>query len=181
MQLFKLSNTAGENYVEKQQNEFGKFGAPTLPQPAPSRARTLEAGQGLGRLAQHRAASRPGLCAIAPGRRAGAPPVWMLTLSFPVQACKHQPAASLFSPAFRALGSKITADGDYSHAIKRRFLLGSKAMTNLDSILRSRDITLPTKFHIAKAMAFPVVKYGCESWTIKKAECQRADAFELWC
>ena len=82
---------------------------------------------------------------------------------------------------FIFLGSKITADGDYSHAIKRRFLLGSKAMTNLDSILRSRDITLPTKFHIAKAMAFPVVKYGCESWTIKKAECQRADAFELWC
>src|SRR5574341_208232 len=80
--------------------------APTLPQPAPSRARTLEAGQGLGRLAQHRAASRPGLCAIAPGRRAGAPPVWKLTRSFPVQACKHPPAASLFSPALRALGSK---------------------------------------------------------------------------
>ena len=69
---------------------------------------------------------------------------------------------------FIFLGSKITADGDYSHEIKRRFLLGSKAMTNLDSILRSRDITLPTKFHIAKAMAFPVVKYGCESWNIKR-------------
>ena len=82
---------------------------------------------------------------------------------------------------FIFLGSKITADGDYSHAIKRRFLLGSKAMTNLDSILRSRDITLPTKFHIAKAMAFPVVKYGCESWTIKKAECWKTDVFELWC
>ena len=82
---------------------------------------------------------------------------------------------------FIFLGFKITADGDYSHAIKRRFLLGSKAMTNLDSILRSRDITLPTKFHIAKAMAFPVVKYRCESWTIKKAECRKTDAFELWC
>ena len=83
--------------------------------------------------------------------------------------------------AFIFLVSKITADGDYSHEIKRRFLLGSKAMTNLDSILRSRDITLPTKFHIAKAMAFPVVKYGCESWNIKKAEHQRIDVFELWC
>src|SRR5574337_2222954 len=77
-----------------------------LPISAPSRARTLEAGQGLGRLAQHRAASRPGLCAIATGRRAGAPPVWKLTRSFPVQACKHPPAASLFSSAFGALGSK---------------------------------------------------------------------------
>src|SRR5574340_803664 len=85
---------------------FRSLTAPTLPQPAPSRARTLEAGQGLGGLARHRAASRPGLCAIAPGRRAGAPPVWKLTRSFPVQACKHPPAASLFSPAFRALGSK---------------------------------------------------------------------------
>ena len=82
---------------------------------------------------------------------------------------------------FIFLGSKITADGDYSHKIKRWLLLGRKAMTNLDSILKSRDITLPTKAHIVKAMVFPVVMYGCESWTVKKAECQRIDAFELWC
>ena len=78
-------------------------------------------------------------------------------------------------------GSKITADGDCSHEIKRHLLLGRKAMTNLDSILRSRDITLPTKVHLVKAMVFPVVMYGCESWTIKKAECRKIDAFELWC
>ena len=78
-------------------------------------------------------------------------------------------------------GSKITADGDGSHEIKRRLLLGRKAMTNLDSILKSRDITLPTKGRLVKAMVFPVVMDGCESWTIKKAECQRIDAFELWC
>ena len=78
-------------------------------------------------------------------------------------------------------GSKITADGDCSHEIKRRLLLGRKVMTNLDSIFKSRDITLPTKVHLAKAMVFPVVMYGCESWTIKKAECRRIDAFELWC
>ena len=77
-------------------------------------------------------------------------------------------------------GSKITVDGDCSHEIKRRLLLGRKVMTNLDSILKSRDITLPTKARLAKAMVFPVVMYGCESWTIKKAECQ-IDAFELWC
>ena len=77
--------------------------------------------------------------------------------------------------------SKITADGDCSHGIKRHFLLGRKAMTNLDSILKSRDITLPTKVHLVKAMVFPVVMYRCESWTIKKAEHQRIDAFELWC
>ena len=76
-------------------------------------------------------------------------------------------------------GSKITVDGDCSHEIKRRFLLERKAMTNLDSILKSRDITLPTKVHLVKAMLFPVLMYGCESWTIKKAECQRSDAFEL--
>ena len=76
-------------------------------------------------------------------------------------------------------GSKITADSDCSHEIKRHFLLGRKAMTNLDSILKSRDITLPTKVRLVKAMVFPVVKYGCESWTIKKAEHQRIDAFEL--
>ena len=78
-------------------------------------------------------------------------------------------------------GSKITADGDCSHEIKRRLLLGRKAMTNLDSLLKSRDITLPTKVHPVKALVFPVVMYGCESWTIKKVECQRIDAFELRC
>ena len=77
------------------------------------------------------------------------------------------------------LGSKITADGNYSHEIKRHLLLGRKAMTNLDSILKSRDITLLTKVHLVKPMVFPVVMYGCKSWTIKKAECQRIDAFEL--
>ena len=82
---------------------------------------------------------------------------------------------------FIFLGSKITADGHCSHEIKRHLLLGRKAMTNLDSILKSRDITLPTKVSLVKAMVFPVVMYGCESWTIKKAECQRIDAFELWC
>ena len=78
-------------------------------------------------------------------------------------------------------GSKITADGDCSHEIKRRLLLGRKVMTNLDNIVKSRDITLPTKVHLVKAMVFPVVMYKCESWTIKKAEHQRMDAFELWC
>ena len=78
-------------------------------------------------------------------------------------------------------GSKITADGDYSHEIKRHLLLGRKGMTNLDSILKSRDITLPTKICLVKSMVFPVVMYGYESWTIKKAESQRIDAFELWC
>ena len=78
-------------------------------------------------------------------------------------------------------GSKITADSDYSHEIKRCLPLGRKAMTNLDSILKSRDIILPTKVCLVKAMVFPVVMYGCESWTIKKAECQKIDAFELWC
>ena len=78
-------------------------------------------------------------------------------------------------------GSKITADGDCSHEIKRRLLLERKVMTNLDSILKSRDVTLPTKVHLFKAIVFPVVMYGCESWTIKKVERQRTDAFELWC
>ena len=82
-------------------------------------------------------------------------------------------------PDFIFLGSKITADGDCSHEIKRRLLLGRKVMTNLDSTLKSRDITLPTKVCLVKAMVFPVVMYGCESWTVKKAECQRIDAFEL--
>ena len=78
-------------------------------------------------------------------------------------------------------GSKITADGDCSHEMKRRLLIGRKVMTNLDSILKSRDITLPTKVHLVKVMVFPVVMNGCESWTVKKAEHQRIDAFELWC
>ena len=82
---------------------------------------------------------------------------------------------------FIFLGSKITADGDCSHEIKRHLLLGRKVLTNIDSILKSRDITLPTKVHLVKAMVFPVIMYGCESWTIKKAECRRIDAFELWC
>ena len=82
---------------------------------------------------------------------------------------------------FIFLGSKVTADGGCSHEIKRRLLLGRKVMTNLDSILKSRDITLPTKVHLVKAMVFPVAMYGCESWTTKKAEGQRTDAFELWC
>ena len=82
---------------------------------------------------------------------------------------------------FIFLGSKITADGDFSHEIKRHLLLGRKVMTNLDSIFKSRDITLPTKVHLVKAMVFPVVIYGCESWTVKKAEHRRIDAFELWC
>ena len=82
---------------------------------------------------------------------------------------------------FIFLGSKITADGDCSHEIQRCLLLGRKALTNLDSILKSREITLPTKVHLVKAMVFPVVMYGSESWTIKKAECETIDAFELWC
>ena len=82
---------------------------------------------------------------------------------------------------FIFLGSKITADIDCSHEIKRHLLLGRKTMTNLDSILKSRDTTLLTKVHLVKAMVFPVIMYGCESWTIKKAECRRIDAFELWC
>ena len=82
---------------------------------------------------------------------------------------------------FIFLGSKITADGDCSQEIKRHLLLGRKVMTNLGSILKSRDVTLPKNVHLVKAMVFPVVMYGCESWTVKKAECQRIDAFELWC
>ena len=78
-------------------------------------------------------------------------------------------------------GSRITADGDFSHEIKKRFLLGRKAMTNLDSIVKSRDVTLPTEVCLVKAVVFPVVMYGCEIWIIKKAECQRFGAFELWC
>ena len=84
-------------------------------------------------------------------------------------------------PDFILLGSKITAGGTCSHEIKRCLLLGRKAVTNIDSILKSRDITLPAKAHLVKAMVFPVVMYGCESWTLKKAEHRRIDAFELWC
>ena len=82
---------------------------------------------------------------------------------------------------FIFLGSKITADGDCNHEIKRRLLLGRKVMTNLDNRVKSRDITLPTKVHLVKAVVFPLVMYGCESWAVKKAECQRLVAFELWC
>ena len=82
---------------------------------------------------------------------------------------------------FIFLGSKITAAGNCSHQIKRRLLTGRKSVTNLDSILKSRDITLPTKVSLVKAMVFPVIMYGCENWIVKKAECQRIDAFELWC
>ena len=82
---------------------------------------------------------------------------------------------------FLFMGSKIIADGDCSHEIRRQLLLGTKAMTNLDSVLKSKDVALLTKICIIKAMVFPVVMYGCESWTVKKAECQRIDAFELWC
>ena len=88
---------------------------------------------------------------------------------------------SLIETSFILLGSKITSDGDYSHEIKRCLLLLRKAMTNLDSILKTRNITLPTEVHLVNIMVFPVVVYGCESWTIKKAEHQRIDAFELWC
>ena len=87
----------------------------------------------------------------------------------------------MYKADFNFLGSKITADGDCSHEIKRRLLLGRKVMTNLDSIFKSRHITLPTKVRLVKAMVFPVVMYRYESWTVKKAECQRIDAFELWC
>ena len=90
-------------------------------------------------------------------------------------SCRERVADFIF------LGSQIIADGDCSHEIKRHLLLGRKVMTNLDSILKSRDNTLPTKVHLVKAMVFPVVMYGCESWTIKKAEHQRIDALELWC
>ena len=96
---------------------------------------------------------------------------------FFVHATQH----AFFFFFFIFSGSKITADGDCSHEMKRCLLLGRKAMTNLDSILKSRDITLPTKVCLVKVMVFPVVMYGCESWAIKKAECQRTDAFELWC
>ena len=101
--------------------------------------------------------------------------------SSPITSCQIDGETVETVSDFIFLGSKITADGDYCHEIKRPLLLGRKATINLDSILKSRDITLPTKVHLAKAMVFPVVMYVCESWTIKKAEHQRMDAFELWC
>ena len=119
-----------------------------------------------------------------------------LTFSSPVATAEFSKFACILSAAlsqqidretmetvrdFNFGGSKITADGDCSHEIKRCLTFGRKAMTNFDSILKSRDITLPTKIHIVKAMVFPVVMYECESWTIKKAECQGIDGFELWC
>ena len=101
--------------------------------------------------------------------------------SSPITSCEIQGENIEVVTDIIFLGSKITADSDYSHERKRHLLLGSKAMTNLDSILKSRDIALPAKVHIVKALVFPIVMYGCESWTIKKAEHRRNDAFELWC
>ena len=105
----------------------------------------------------------------------------MIIASSPITSWKIDGETLETMTDFIFLGSKITADGDCSHEIRRCLLLGRKAMTNLDSILKSRDITSPTKVHLIKAMVFPVVMYGCESWTIKKAEHQRIDVFELWC
>ena len=101
--------------------------------------------------------------------------------SDPITSCQIDGETVETGADFIFLGSKITADGDCSHEIKRCLLLGRKLMTNLDSILKSRNITLPKKVHLVKAMVFQVVMYGCESWTLKKAECQRNDAFQLWC
>ena len=104
-----------------------------------------------------------------------------IMVSGPITSCQIDGETMETVADFSFWGSKITADGDCSHEIKRRLLLGRKVMTNLDSILKSRDITLSTKVCLVKAIIFPVVMYGCESWTIKKAESQRIDAFELWC
>ena len=105
---------------------------------------------------------------------------WIMA-SGPITSCQIDGETMETVTDFILGGSKITADGDCSHEIKRCLLLGRKAMTNLDSSLKSRDITLPTKVHLVKAMVFPLVMYGCESWTIKKAEYQKTDAFQLWC
>ena len=105
----------------------------------------------------------------------------MIIASGPITTCQIDGERLETVADFISWGSKITADGDCTHGIKRRLLLGRKVMTNLDSILKGRDITLSTKVHLVKAIVFPVVMYGCESWTIKKAEHQRVDAFELWC
>ena len=104
-----------------------------------------------------------------------------LMASGPITSCKQMGKQWKQWQILFLGGSKITADGDYSHEIKRHLPLGRKVMTNLDSILKSRDITLLTKLHLFKVMVFAVVMYGCESWTVKKAECRRIDAFELWC
>ena len=104
-----------------------------------------------------------------------------ITAFGPITSCQIDGKTVETATDFIFLGSKITADGDCSHEIKRCLLLRRKALTNLDSILKSRDITLPTKVHLVKAMVFPIVMYGCKSWTIKKAEGQRIDALELWC
>ena len=104
-----------------------------------------------------------------------------IMISGPITSCQTDRETMETVTDFIFLDSKITVDGDCSHEVKTLLLLARKAMTNLDSILKSRDITLPTKIHLVKAMVFPVVMYGCESWTIKKAECQRIDACELWC
>ena len=101
--------------------------------------------------------------------------------SGPITSCQIDGETVETVSDFIFLGSKITADGDCSHEIKRHLLLGRKVMTNLDNIFKSRDITLPTKVCLVKAMVFPVVMYGCECWAVKKAESQRSDAFELWC
>ena len=105
----------------------------------------------------------------------------MITTSGPITSWEIDRETVETVSDFIFLGSKITADGDCSHEVKRHLLLGRKVMTNLDSILKNRDITLPTKIRLVKAMVFPVVMYGCESWTIKTAESRRIDAFELWC
>ena len=107
--------------------------------------------------------------------------IWEMMASSPITSWKIDGETVETVSDFIFLGSKITADGDCSHEIKRHLLLGRRVMTNLDSILKSRDITLPTKVCQVKAMVFPVVMYGCESWTVKKAEHRRIDAFELWC
>ena len=104
-----------------------------------------------------------------------------IMVSFPINSWQIDVDTMKTVTGFLFLGFKITADGDCSHEIKRCLLLGRKAMSNLDSILKSRDITLSTKVSLVKAMVFPMVMYGCESWIVKKAECQRIDAFELWC
>ena len=108
-------------------------------------------------------------------------PKTKIMASGPITSCQLDGKTMETVRDFIFLGSKITADGDCSHEIKRRFLLERKAMTNLDSILKSKDITLLTEVHLVKAMVFPVIMYGCESWTIKTAEGQRVDALELWC
>ena len=117
--------------------------------------------------------------------RAGSQGLWQQGPSLTPRICVSRqglgPNPLWVRPDLGLMGSKITADGDCSHEIKRRLLLGRKVMTNLDSIFKSRDITLSTKVCLVKAMVFPVVMYGCESWTVKKAECGRIDAFELWC